>query len=169
MVGYARVTDDADDRAEQKVQLRYAGAHDVVLDPTRRLLDIALARCTPGDTIVVTALSRLADSLPELHEILLRLSVGDVLLQVGDRTYDLRRSDQTLTEAVDLMARFEGDLAAARAEQERRAARASRIRRPGRRPKLSPAQQRDIVRLYEQGIRTVEELAQDYGIGTSTV
>src|SRR6478609_2914625 len=67
------------------------------------------------------------------------------------------------------MARIEGDLAAARAEQERRAARKARIRRPGRPPKLSPAQERDIARLYQQGIRTVDELAQDYGIGTSTV
>ena len=67
------------------------------------------------------------------------------------------------------MSRFEGALAAARAEHERRAARQARIRRPGRPPKLTPAQERDIARLYQQGIRTVEELAQDYGIGTSTV
>ena len=169
MVGYARVTDDPDDRAEQRVELRHAGACEIVLDTGRTRLDEAIEQCTAGDVLVVTALSRLAGSLPELRLILGRLSAAGVLLQISERVYDLRRSDQTLTDAVDLMARFEGDLAAARAEQERRAARASRIRRPGRPPKLSPAQERDIARLYEQGIRTVDEIAQDYGIGTSTV
>lgn len=169
IVGYARVADDPDDRAEQKVELRHAGAREIVLDPTHSRLDETLRQCTPGDALAVTALSRLAGSLPELLQILNRLSADGVLLQIGDRTYDLRRSDQTLTDAVDLMARFEGDLAAARAEHERRAARKARIRRPGRPPKLTPAQERDITRLYQQGIRTVEELAQDYGIGTSTV
>ena len=64
------------------------------------------------------------------------LSASEVLLQIGGRSYDLSRSDQTLTDAVDLMARFEGDLAAARAAEDRRAAKAARLRRPGRRPKL---------------------------------
>lgn len=168
-MGYARVTEDPDDRAEQKVELRHAGAQTIVLDPGRGLLADVIDRCTRGDALAVTALSRLAGSLAELREILLRLSANEVVLQIGDRTYDLRRSDQTLTEAVDLMASFEGDLAAARAAEERRAARVARVRRPGRRPKLSPGQERDIGRLYDQGYRTVEELAQDYGVGTSTV
>lgn len=169
IVGYAQVTDDPDDRAEQRVELRHCGAQEIVLDTARTRLDEAIGSCAAGDVLVVTALSRLAGSLPELRQILGRLAAGGVLLQIDERVYDLQRSDQTLTDAVDLMARFEGDLAAARAEQERRAARASRIRRPGRPPKLSPAQERDIARLYEQGIRTVDEIAQDYGVGTSTV
>lgn len=168
-VGYARVTDDPDDRAEQRAELRHLGAHEIVLDIGHDRLDEAIGQCTAGQALVVTALSRLAGSLPELRQILGRLSERGVLLQIGERVYDLRRSDHSLTDAVDLMAQFEGDLAAARATQERRAARTSRIRRPGRPPKLSPAQERDITRLYEQGIRTVDEIAQDYGIGTSTV
>ena len=140
-------------------------------------LGLSAAAFTAGTTLVVLALSVAYPNLPDIAGLsdyrpklpLRVLSADGVLLQIGDRTYDLRRSDQTLTDAVDLMARFEGDLAAARAEHDRRAARQARIRRPGRPPKLTPAQERDIARLYQQAIRTVEELAQDYGIGSSTV
>ena len=170
-VGYARVTADPYDQAEQKVLLQQLGCQEIRLEPgtSRTALDGVLGRATPGDVVVVTALSRLARSLQDLRSTLLDLSARGVELQISERVFDLHRSDQSLTGAVELMASFEGELAAQRADTERTTARSARGRRPGRKPKLSPAQESDITRLYEQGVRSVEELAEDYGIGTSTV
>lgn len=171
IIGYARVEEDPYDQAEQKVTLRQLGANEVFVDvgETRNGLEHALGRCSAGDELLVTGLSRLAQSLQGLKVILLDMAAAGVDLRIGPTTYNLRQPDQSLTDAVDLMASFEGELAVRRAEMERRAARTARGRRPGRKPKLSPAQERDITRLYEQGVRTVEELANDYGVGTSTI
>lgn len=170
-VGYARVAADPYDQAEQKVLLQQLGCDDVYLESgtSGTVLGGVLQRMTPGDSVVVTRLSRLAHSIQDLRGILLNLSAEGIELQVDIRTFDLRRADQSLTGAVELMASFEGEIAALRADLERATARSARGRRPGRKPKLSPAQEVDITRLYEQGVRSVEELAEDYGIGTSTV
>ena len=170
-IGYARVTADPYDQAEQKVLLQHLGCQEIRLEPgtSRAALDSVLGRATAGDVVVVTALSRLAHSLQDLRSTLHELTAKGVELQVSEQVFDLHRSDQSLTGAVELMASFEGELAAQRADLARTTARSARGRRPGRKPKLSPAQESDITRLYEQGVRSVEELAEDYGIGTSTV
>lgn len=170
-IGYARVTADPYDQAEQKVLLQHLGCQEIRLEPgtSRAALDKVLGRATPGDAVVVTALSRLAQSLQDLRSTLQELTAKGVELQVSEQVFDLHRSDQSLTGAVELMASFEGELAAQRVDLARTTARSARGRRPGRKPKLSPAQEGDITRLYEQGVRSVEELAEDYGIGTSTV
>lgn len=170
-MGYARVNQDPNDAAGQRVALQLLGVDECVLDPQPApdRLAMTLAHCSAGDELVVTQLSRLAGSLAELRTILLDLASSGIALRIGTAVYDLRRPDQSLTDAVSLMAAFEGDLAVQRAEAERRAARVGRGRRPGRKPKMSPAQETDITRLYEQGFRTVDELAEDYGVGRSTI
>jgi DNA invertase Pin-like site-specific DNA recombinase len=172
LVGYARVTDDPMDQAEQKVRLDQLGVVMAVLDPDTHgggRLGSALDRCSVDDVLVVTSPIRLAGSARELSRILSNMTERGVALQIGADRYDLTRPNRSLTDTVRLMATLEGEIAERRLDQERTASRAATGRRRGRRPKLLPAQERELVRLYEQGVRTVDQLAEDYDIGTSTV
>lgn len=173
--GYARVSEDLRDEVDQRSELHVLGVDDYLADAglvgpnlTRQALTELLARCRPGDEIVVTRLSRLARSLPDLREILLALTAAGVDLRVGPTLYGLGTADQTLSDVVSLMAGFEGELASHRAEAGWKAARAQG-RRPGRRPKLDPAQEQMILDLYRQGVRTADELAESYGVSRSTI
>src|SRR4051794_6118594 len=136
-IGYARVSADPYDQAEQKVLLQHLGSQEIRLEPgtSRAALDSVLGRATAGDVVVVTALSRLAHSLQDLRSTLHELTAKGVELQVSEQVFDLHRSDQPLTGAVELMASFEGELAAQRADLARTTARSARGRRPGRKPK----------------------------------
>ena len=114
--GYARVSDPHDE-VNQRTELRLLGADDYLVDAgligpslTRQALTELLSRCQPGDEVVVTRLSRLARSLPDLREILLALADAGVDLRVGPTLYGLGTADQTLSDVVGLMAGFEGGL-----------------------------------------------------------
>ena len=162
---------DPYDVAEQRVELRHLGCVDVLVDPFTALAarGTAISRCTSGDTLVVTTLSRLAYSLSDLRGVLAELAARELHLQVGSEVYDLERPERSLSEAINLMAEFEGDLTEQRAEVKRRDDRVARRGRSGRKPKLTAAQENDMARLYLQGLRSADELARDYRVGTSTV
>jgi DNA invertase Pin-like site-specific DNA recombinase len=92
LIGYARVSTDAQDLTAQREGLLALG-----VDPSRIYVDHgltgtnrerpglreALAACGEGDTLVVTKLDRLARSLPDARAIAEELTVSHVRLSLG--------------------------------------------------------------------------------------
>jgi len=97
LIGYARVSTDAQDLTAQRERLLALG-----VDPGRIYVDHgltgtnrerpglreALAACREGDTLVVTKLDRLARSLPDARAIAEELTVRQVRLSLGGSVYD---------------------------------------------------------------------------------
>src|SRR4051812_50185505 len=111
LIGYARVSTDAQDLTVQREGLLALG-----VDPARLYVDHgltgtnrerpglrkALAACREGDTLVVTKLDRLARSLPDARAIAEELTVRQVRLSLGGAGYGPHEPGRRL--AFDLVA-----------------------------------------------------------------
>ena len=102
LIGYARVSTDAQDLTAQRDGLLALG-----VDPSRIYVDHgltgtnrerpglreALAACREGDTLVVTKLDRLARSLPDARAIAEELTRRQVRLSLGGSVYTAELAD----------------------------------------------------------------------------
>ncbi len=97
LVGYARVSTEHQDLTAQRDALRALGVGDdrIYVDHgltgtnrDRPGLELALAACRAGDTLVVTKLDRLARSLPDARDILAELTAKSVRLSMGGSVHD---------------------------------------------------------------------------------
>lgn len=178
LIGYARVSTDAQDVTAQRDQLASLGVEaarvyvDHGLTGTNRArpgLREALAACRPGDTLVVTKLDRLARSLPDARAIADELTAGQVKLSLGGAVHDPTDPvGRLLFNVLAMVAEFEADLAKMRTREGMRVAQAKgRLR--GKPPKLSPAQESHLVGLYRGGEHTVGELEELFSVTRSTV
>ncbi len=178
LVGYARVSTDAQDLTAQRDGLT---ALDVAPDRIyvdhgltgrrrdRPGLREAMAACRAGDTLVVTKLDRLARSLPDARDIVEELTSREVSLSIGGAVHD--PSDpvgRLLFNVLAMVAEFEADLIRTRTREGMKVARAKgRLR--GKQPKLSPQQEAVLASLHAAGEHTSSELAQLFGVARSTV
>ena len=120
LIGYARVSTDAQDLTAQREGLTALG-----VDPSRVYVDhgltgtnrnrpglaLALAACRSGDIFVVTKLDRLARSLPDARDILAELTAKNVRLSMNGSIHD--PSDpvgRLLFNVLAMVAEFEADL-----------------------------------------------------------
>lgn len=98
---------------------------------------------------MVTKLDRLARSVPDARDITAELT--GVALSLGGSRYDPTDPvGKLLFNVLSMVAEFEGDLNAART-RERMAIAKAKGRPKGKKPKLSPAQSRHLVTLFEAG------------------
>lgn len=179
LIGYTRASArDPKDGETQRRQLTKLGAQVVLIDVgisgpaaalSRAYLDEALGECAAGDGLLVTSLARLARSTQDLVAVLEELRIRGTDLVVGRKLVSLVAQGYTLADAVGLTARFERELAALRAEDTWRQTTDKGSRRPGRKPKLDSGEEQMMVRLFQSGARTVDELAERYRVGRSTV
>jgi DNA invertase Pin-like site-specific DNA recombinase len=178
LVGYARVSTDAQDLTAQRDALEALGVEaartyvDHGLTGRRRDrpgLREAMAACRTGDTLVVTKLDRLARSVPDARDIIEELTDRGVSLSIGGSVHD--PSDpvgRLLFNVLAMVAEFEADLIRMRTREGMKVARAKgRLR--GKQPKLTPQQEAVLVGLYEAGEHTSGELAALFGVARSTV
>jgi len=178
VIGYARVSTDAQDLTAQRDALAALGveASRVYVDHgltgrrrDRPGLREALAACRAGDTLVVTKLDRLARSLPDARDIVEELTSREVSLSIGGAVHD--PSDpvgRLLFNVLAMIAEFEADLIRMRTREGMKVARAKgRLR--GKQPKLTPQQEAALAGLHEAGEHTSSELAQLFGVARSTV
>ena len=178
LIGYARVSTDAQDLTAQREGLLALG-----VDPSRIYVDHgltgtnrerpglreALAACGEGDTLVVTKLDRLARSLPDARAIAEELTVSHVRLSLGGSVYDPHDSvGRLLFNMLAMVAEFEADLIRLRTREGMRVAKAKGKLR-GKQPKLNPRQEAHLVDLYRQGEHSTAELADLFGVARSTV
>ena len=120
LIGYARVSTDAQDLTAQRDGLLALGVDsgriyvDHGLTGTNRKrpgLREALAACREGDTLVVTKLDRLARSLPDARAIAEELTRRQVRLSLGGSVYDPHDPvGRLLFNVLAMVAEFEADL-----------------------------------------------------------
>jgi len=178
LVGYARVSTDAQDLTAQRDALTGLGVplervySDRGMTGTNRErpgLREALAACRQGDTLVVTKLARLARSLRDATDIAEELTRREVRLNLGGSLYDPTDPvGRLLFNVLGMVAEFESDLIRARTREGMATAKV-RGKLKGRRPKLSPVQERHMVALHRAGDHTVAELVELFGVGRATV
>ena len=123
LIGYARVSTDAQDLTAQRDGLLALGVEpgriyvDHGLTGTNRErpgLREALAACREGDTLVVTKLDRLARSLPDARAIAEELTRRQVRLSLGGSVYDPHDPvGRLLFNVLAMVAEFEADLISA--------------------------------------------------------
>lgn len=177
-VGYARVSTREQDLTAQRNELAALG-----VEPDRVYIDHgytgrnrerpglreALAACRQGDAFIVTKLDRLARSVPDARAIAQELADKGASLSIGGTIYNLADPmGKLFLNALSMVAEFESDLIRART-REGMAIAASKGRLRGRAPKLSPAQQRHLVKLHAEGEHSVQELAELFKVGRATV
>jgi DNA invertase Pin-like site-specific DNA recombinase len=122
-----------------------------------------------GDKLVVTALSRLARSVPDAHELLSGLAAGEVTLAIGEDHHPPSLPvTHVLVEVLALTAQLQTGLDSRRTRVGLAAAR-TRGQLRGRPPKLNHRQERHIVGLYWTGRYTVREIGELFNVSRSTV
>ncbi len=178
LIGYARVSTNAQDLTAQRDALAAAGVDPDAIhvdhgftgtQRERQGLGKALAACRKGDTLVVTKLDRLARSLPDAREIADELTRKGVTLNLGGSIYDPHDPvGKLLFNALGMVADFESDLSRARTREGMAVAK-SKGRLRGKQPKLSKAQETHLVRLDRDGAHTTTEIAELFGVARSTV
>jgi DNA invertase Pin-like site-specific DNA recombinase len=178
LIGYARVSTDAQDLTAQRDGLQALGVEpdrvyvDHGLTGTHRDrpgLREALAACRASDTLVVTKLERLARSLPDARDIADDLTRRSIRLNLGGSVYDPTDPvGRLLFNVLAMVAEFEADLIRARTREGMKVAKAKRRLR-GKQPKLSPLQEAHLVELHRGGQHTSSDLAELFGVARSTV
>jgi DNA invertase Pin-like site-specific DNA recombinase len=175
IIGYARVSTRDQDLAIQREALRAAGCTKVYAEKMsgirsdRPQLARLLNALEPGDTVIVTALDRLARSTLDL------LNTIDVITKAGAQFRSL--ADvwcDTTTDHGKLMltvlaglAQFERSLIMKRTQAGIARARELGVAF-GRPAKLNPRQRRMIAERYARG-ETMAALAAEFGVGEATV
>ncbi|WP_442863734.1 recombinase family protein [Arthrobacter sp. FW306-06-A] len=178
LIGYARVSTNAQDLTAQRDALAAAGVDPEVIyvdqgftgtQRDRPGLGKALAACRRGDTLVVTKLDRLARSLTDARDIADELTRKGVALDLGGSVYNPNDPvGKLMFNILGMIAEFESDLIRARTREGMAVAKAKgRLR--GKPPKLSKAQEAHVVSLYQGGAHTIAEIAELFGVARSTI
>ena len=178
LIGYARVSTDAQDLTAQRNALIALGVEPAGIyvdhgltgtNTDRPGLRQAMAACRAGDTLMVTKLDRLARSLPDAREILEVLTKCEVKLSFGGTVHDPTDPvGRLLFNVLAMVAEFEADLIRLRTREGMKVAKAKGHLR-GKQPKLNPRQEAHLVAMHETGEHSTGELADLFGVGRSTV
>lgn len=173
-VGYARVSSVSQNLDSQIDALKQVGCGKIFADKasgikeSRQEWDKILEYLRPGDTLVMTELSRMSRSLMHL------LSVVKTLEEKGVHIVSLRENIDTATATgrffVSMMgaiSQMERELKAERASAGRAAAKARG--RTGGRPRTAPEKLEQARILYENSNKTAEEVCKLVGIGKRTL
>jgi DNA invertase Pin-like site-specific DNA recombinase len=166
LIGYARCSTAGQDLTAQRELLRALGVEDdrIYLDHgltgrnrDRPGLQLALAAVRDGDTLVVPKLDRLARSVPDARAIADDLEQRGVRLQLGSSVYDPHDPmGRMFFNVLATFAEFEADLLSLRT-REGMAIAIARGRLKGKPPKLSPTQQKHLLKLYKTDEKTVPD------------
>ena len=162
LIGYIRDPPGSADAGAQRRALAGAGCGEVVQEPAgttdvQPALHGLLARLRPGDTLMVATLDSLGVFLPGVARRVHQLAAGGVGLRSLAEPFDAPAAPPSA--GMD-GAREQGDSQGT-------------SRRPrgagGRPPKLSPAQQRDVIESVRSGQRNAAAMAKLYRVSPATV
>src|SRR5271169_3405227 len=132
----------------------------------RRLLD----QLDGGDVLMVTRLDRLARSTRDLLNTLVAITGKKAgFRSLGDTWADTTTSHgRLLLTELGGLAEFERDLIRARTGEGRARAVARGVKM-GRQPKLTPHQQKEAIKLRDQGDETLAEIGRSYNVSPATI
>jgi DNA invertase Pin-like site-specific DNA recombinase len=174
-LGYARVSTQDQDTSAQLAALKKAKCKRVYEETAsggrwdRPELHRLLDQLRPGDVLVVWKLDRLSRSLKDLLTLLEKVQLA------GAGFLSLTEAIDTTTPAGRMMMQIVGSFAeferAMLRERTRSGLIAARLegRIGGRRPKLTPRQQREIVKLVDAGQKTAADAARLFNVHPSTI
>lgn len=176
LLGYARVSTDAQELAGQRDELHAVGCTRIFAEKItgthsdRPELARLLDHLRPGDVVTVTRLDRLARNTRDLLDIAERIQEDGAGLRSlaepwADTTTPSGRMVLTVFAGI---AEFERSLIVERTRSGRVAAKARGVRF-GPRPTLTPAQVEHARRLIDQDNRTVKEAAELLGVHRTTL
>jgi DNA invertase Pin-like site-specific DNA recombinase len=175
ILGYARVSTDAQALDAQIEALRAAGAEHIFHEkisgarrdrPALHRLQDGLSK---GDVLLVTRLDRLARSTRDLLDVLAHIGErGATFRSLGDAWADTTTAHGRLMLTVlGGLAEFERELIRMRTAEGRARARTRGVRM-GRKPKLTPHQCREALERKAAG-EPVTEIARSYNVSHSTI
>ena len=176
LIGYARVSKgDEQSNAAQARSLDAAGCQRVFEEAAsggrwdRPILHDMLRQLRPGDTVVVWKLDRLTRSLKDLLHLIERIETAGAgfrsLTEAIDTTTPAGRM---MMQMVGSFAEFERAMIRERTNAGLAQARAEG-RVGGRRPKLTPAQQLDVVENVSSSRRSAAQMARLYNVSEPTI
>jgi DNA invertase Pin-like site-specific DNA recombinase len=180
-IGYGRVPGPGHDPGVQRDALEGAGCDEVFIDTAsgklarRPALDQALERLGPGDTFVITRLSRAMRSMRDLTDLAASLRARGIDLVVLEQGIDTTTpSGREALHVIEAIGELRRDLAAEATHEGLVAARARG--RAGGRPRKLSADQAGLARqLYDErgadGKRahTVAQIAARFGVTRATI
>jgi len=174
-IGYARVSTSEQETAAQVTALKAAGCERIYREKAsggrwdRPELHRLLDQLRKGDVLVVWKLDRLSRSLRDVLTIMERLAEAKCgfrsLTEAIDTTTPAGRM---MMQMVGAFAEFERAMLRERTKVGLEAARREG-RIGGRRPKLTPQQQGEIVRMVSRGNKTAADAARLFSVHPATV
>jgi DNA invertase Pin-like site-specific DNA recombinase len=174
-IGYGRVSTSDQNPTSQEDALRRANVDKVFIDTftgtlaSRPELDRLREQLRKDDVLVITRLDRLGRSAKDLLAIASELETLGVQLEVLEQNIDTTTPEGKLFfHMVAAFAEFERELMRARTMDGLAAARA-RGRVGGRKPKMTPVRIAEAKKLYAAQDRTVEEIANLFGVSRPTI
>jgi DNA invertase Pin-like site-specific DNA recombinase len=175
LIGYARVSTIEQETAAQVTALKAAGCERIYREKAsggrwdRPELHRLLDQLRKGDVLVVWKLDRLSRSLRDVMTIMERLAEAKAgfrsLTEAIDTTTPAGRM---MMQMVGAFAEFERAMLRERTKVGLEAARREG-RIGGRRPKLTPQQQAEIVRMVSRGNKTAADAARLFSVHPATV
>ena len=175
LVGYARVSTRAQNDEGQLDALTGVGCHRIFTDKvtgkaaSRPNWDACLDYLRPGDTLVITRLSRAARSLRNLIDVAAKLRADDINLWVLKNDIDTRTAaGRLLFHILGAVDEFQVDIISENTLEGLAAARA-RGRRGGRPRALSEDQVRTARQLRDGGEMTMAQIAAVVGCSPTTL
>lgn len=177
LIGYARVSTSDQNPDHQIDALVRAGvdARDIHLDvasgskASRPKFDLVMQLLRKGDTLKVTRLDRLGRSVHHLVNLGADLKDRGVGLHVIEQGIDTTTPEgRAMFGMLSVLAEYQRELIVANTRDGLAAARA-RGRVGGRRPRLSPDQAELAQQLYDARTKTVQQIADMFGVARTTV
>lgn len=176
LLGYARVSKSNDQQtAPQLRALRDAGCKKIFEESAsggrwdRPELHRLLGQLREGDTLVVWKLDRLSRSLKDLLVILERVEAAGAKFRSLTEAVDTSGpAGRMVMQMLGAFAEFERAMIRERTKAGLREARA-KGRTPGRKPRLTAAQEKEIVDAVTSGRKAAAEMARLFNIHPSTV
>jgi DNA invertase Pin-like site-specific DNA recombinase len=175
LIGYARVCASEQETAAQVTALKAAGCERIYREKAsggrwdRPELHRLMDQLRNGDVVVVWKLDRLSRSLRDVLTIMERLAGAKAgfrsLTEAIDTTTPAGRM---MMQMVGAFAEFERGMLRERTKAGLDAARREG-RIGGRRPKLSPRQRAEIIRMVSRGSRTAADAARLFGVHPATI
>lgn len=177
LFGYARVS-TADQNPDHQIDalLRHGvNRGDIHIDTasgakaSRPKLDLVLQLLRPGDTLKITRLDRLSRSVLHLVTLGANLRERNIGLHVIEQGIDTSTMEgRAMFGMLSVLAELQRELIVANTMDGLAAARA-RGRKGGRRPSLTPDQAALAQQLYDAREKTVQQIADLFGVPRSTV
>jgi DNA invertase Pin-like site-specific DNA recombinase len=174
-IGYARVSTREQHEESQVDILTAEGCERVFVDKVSGKLarrpewDKCLDYLRPGDTLVVTRLSRMARSVRNLTEVAVKLRERGIDLVVLKQQIDTRTPAGRLTfHILGAVDEFTADLISEGTLEGLEAARA-RGRKGGRRPVMTPDKLAQARRMVDEKQLTMQQIADIIGVSRTTV